>query len=191
MHKYKKGDVLKVKRVRYGHEFPINSLIVVIDVSTSSRVQYKAKLLDYDPLVKDITWWVSVEEVEYIRTLPPDNVKINDYTNNLINNIMKAKVTILVVYTNNKTLTNSASSMLKRYSFNSASSISEGDIIESREYNTPMMVVKVLAEAFNYYNKATGELTNTLTSTEQREIKTLEIRDDDDDIIYGTIKNEL
>ena len=95
--------------------------------------------------------------------------------------------TILVVYTDKRNLTKSEISKLKRYSFNSDSEIKEGDVISSAQYNTPMLVVKVLHEAFKYYNPNTGEMSNTFNSTVQWEIKKLVIRAEEQEIVYAKI----
>jgi hypothetical protein len=98
--------------------------------------------------------------------------------------------TILVIYTDVFLKDKKSIGSKKVYSFNSASDVSVGDMIETREYDTNLQVVKVLPQAFKYYNQATGDLSDTYTSTLQREIRTLEISDEKENIIYGTIINK-
>jgi hypothetical protein len=73
----------------------------------------------------------------------------------------------------------------KKYAFNTDSDLKVGEIISSQEYTTPMMVVKVLDESYQYFNFATGELTNKFNSTSQWEIRTLIIREDEEMAIYA------
>jgi hypothetical protein len=96
--------------------------------------------------------------------------------------------TILVVYTDKITpLSNKEVATLKKYAFNTASEVNFGSIISSPEYTTNMVVIKVLDESFKYYNSATGELSNTFTSTLQWEVRTLAIRNDEESVIYGKL----
>jgi hypothetical protein len=92
--------------------------------------------------------------------------------------------TILVVYSN-KAVSKSDISRMKKYSFNTSSELKEGDIIETKEYETNLVVVKILDRAYIYYNGSTGELSDTFNSTSQWTIRTLEIRDEEEEIIYG------
>lgn len=95
----------------------------------------------------------------------------------------KAK-TIFCIYTDKKIENVTAKN--KRYSFNTSSDVQVGDMIKTKEYNTLLQVVMILDDCFTYYNESTGEVSNTLTSTLQWKIKTLEIAEEREDIIYGT-----
>jgi len=91
--------------------------------------------------------------------------------------------TILVVYSNLKV---SDDSKLKRYAFNSESDVEVGDRLNSRSYDTNLVVVKVLEEAYKYYNSNTGVLSNTFNSTKMYDIKKLEVVDAYDDTVIAT-----
>jgi len=94
--------------------------------------------------------------------------------------------TILVVYTD-KFLSKAEIAKTKKYSFNSTTELKEGDMFSSPSYATKMQVVKVLDKNYKYYNASTGELSDTFNSTSQWEIRTLVIREEDDEVIYGTL----
>ena len=93
--------------------------------------------------------------------------------------------TILVIYTNvakgNKTKD-------VRYSFNTESEVSIGDMIKSNNYTTAMEVVKVLDKSYKYFNRITGEMTDEFTNTNQYEIKELKIVNEDDKDIVVAVK---
>ena len=95
--------------------------------------------------------------------------------------------TIIVVYTNTKITKKAEIAKLKRYSFNTSSDVKEGDLISTSSYNTCIQVVKVLEKDHKYYNTSTGELSNEYTSTTQWEIKELVIREDAEDVVYGSL----
>lgn len=98
--------------------------------------------------------------------------------------------TIFVVYSD-KVLTEKELTQSKYYSFNTEADVKAGDFIKSSAYTTRLLVVKVLEEKFMYYNFSTGDLSNTLNSTSQREIKTLVIKEADaENTVYGYIDNE-
>jgi hypothetical protein len=99
--------------------------------------------------------------------------------------------TILVVYTNKANLSKKEISGLKKYSFNTASNVSVGDLIDSTEYTTYMLVIKVLEKSYLYFNAATGELSDEFNSTAQWNIRTIVIREEEEDVIYGKIVNKL
>lgn len=82
------------------------------------------------------------------------------------------KKTILVIYTNEKRKESKAD---KRYCFSTDSEVEKGDLLKSQSYATNMLVVEVINKDFKYYNASTGEMSNELTSTTQREIKSLRI----------------
>jgi hypothetical protein len=94
--------------------------------------------------------------------------------------------TILVVYTN-KLLSKSEIAKAKKYSFNTSTELKEGDMFSSPSYFTYLQVVKVLDKDFKYYNASTGELSDTFNSTAQWEIRTLVIREDEEEVIYGSL----
>lgn len=95
--------------------------------------------------------------------------------------------TILVAFSNVKLKTAKEIRATKLYSFNTDSAVKVGDVITSSSYGTKIQVVKVLDTAFKYYNGTTGELSDTFTSTNQREIAILELRDNEADVVYGSI----
>ena len=97
--------------------------------------------------------------------------------------------TVLVVYTDRKTLSKKEIARLKKYSFNASNQLRIGDIIESHEYSTNMMVVHIFEESFKYYNKVTGELSNKFNSTEQWVIRPLVMLKRDANIVFGSIVN--
>ncbi len=78
--------------------------------------------------------------------------------------------TIFVVYTP-LPLSKKEAFSLKRYSFNTKSKVKVGDYFISPDYSTPMQVVEVLSRSFKYVDFASGELSNTLTNTNQRPMK--------------------
>ena len=85
--------------------------------------------------------------------------------------------TILVVFCDgNKTE--------KRYAYNTSSDVTVGDYLLSKDYGSKFRVAKVLEESFTYYNSQTGEMSNKFTSTMQKEIKQLEVRNEETDIVY-------
>ena len=93
--------------------------------------------------------------------------------------------TIVVVYSNGK-LSNKEIGRLKKYSFNTDSEVSVGDLIETNEYDTNLLVVKVMEKSFKYYNRSTGEMSDEYVSTSQWEIRTLIIREaDEENVVYG------
>jgi hypothetical protein len=93
--------------------------------------------------------------------------------------------TVLVIYTNEKITSKTQIGRLAKYSFNTSSDVKEGDMIKSNEYSSAMQIVKVLDESFAYYNKSTGELTNEFKSSAQWDIRTLIIREEDEEVVYA------
>ncbi len=85
------------------------------------------------------------------------------------------KRTIFVVYTNGTSKGVITNRCLKRYAFNTESEVSVGDIIESKDYESRMVVVKVLTREYKYYDRITGVLSNKLTSTGMYDIKDIKI----------------
>lgn len=98
--------------------------------------------------------------------------------------------TILVIYTNSKIKKESDIRKAKKYAFNTSSNLNEKDLIDSKDYNSYMQVVKVLDKSYKYYNASNGDLSDEFTSTSQWTIKNLEIREDLEDIVYGSIVKE-
>lgn len=94
--------------------------------------------------------------------------------------------TILVIYTTTKITDAKSLRQSKHYAFNTDSDISEGDMLDSKEYSSYMQVVKVLDKNYKYYNNSTGELSDNFNSTSQREIANLEIRNDNNNIVYAS-----
>lgn len=94
--------------------------------------------------------------------------------------------TIFVVFSNTK-LSKEQIRRTKKYSFNTKSDVKEGDIIQTSKYDTNLQVVNVLDKSYKYYNASTGELNDVLTSSSQHEIVQLELRNDDNEIVYGKI----
>lgn len=97
--------------------------------------------------------------------------------------------TIFVVYTNIK-LSNEEIRKRKKYSFNTSSDVAVGDMIKTAKYDTNLQVTDVLDEAFKYYNSSTGEMSNVLKASSQYEILELQIREDEQEIVYGSIIKE-
>ena len=94
--------------------------------------------------------------------------------------------TIFVVYTTQKLdLNDSATKKIKRYVFNTEEDLKEGDMLKSPNYETPMMVVRILDTSFKYYNHVTGELLDEINSTHCYDIRTLVIRTDDSNVVYA------
>jgi len=91
--------------------------------------------------------------------------------------------TILVVYSNERV---SDDTKLKRYAFNTEADVEVGDVLKTNSYDTLLNVVRVLDEAFKYYNAATGKLSNTFDSTKMYDIKKLNVVDAFDDTIIAT-----
>lgn len=98
--------------------------------------------------------------------------------------------TILVTYTNRDSLTSKEIRGAKLYCFNTEDDLKVGDRISSESYTTNMLVVKALETSFKYYNSVTGTLSNEFTSSLDREIATLVIRENATDVIYGTLIKE-
>jgi len=96
--------------------------------------------------------------------------------------------TILVVYTDVK---NREAYRKKRYAFNTNSDVIVGDFIDSNDYDTNMLVVRVLDNTYKYYNGSTGELSDNFNSTQQWEIRQLVVADEvNDNIVYATFADK-
>lgn len=97
--------------------------------------------------------------------------------------------TILVVYTNETKLSKVEMGRLKRYSFNTKAEVNVGDIIETDEYDTNLMVAEVMNESYSFYNRATGDLSNVKSAnTNWWTIRELIIGDKNTDVVYGRLK---
>lgn len=97
------------------------------------------------------------------------------------------KKTILVVYTDTKLNTKQIGAK-KRYCFVTASEVEVGDMIEFSNYDTPMQVVEVIDQEFKYYNSATGDMTNELTSTNQWKIREIVLMEGSEEETIVAIK---
>lgn len=53
--------------------------------------------------------------------------------------------------------------------------IKVGQMFRCSEYDTPMQIVHILPKAFKYVNLVTGELSNTITSSNQRPIREVDV----------------
>lgn len=94
----------------------------------------------------------------------------------------------IFVYFGNTVLTSQELRKQKLYAFNTADKVAVNDVILCKNnYAAPFVVANVLDEEFAYYNSATGDLSNKLTSTAQRKIVTLKLRDDEPEVVYGKI----
>ena len=92
--------------------------------------------------------------------------------------------TILVIYTDVEV---ADAGYTKRYAFNTHDDVVVGDMLKSSNYDSNMQVVEVLDECFKYFNKTTGELTNSLNNSFAFPIRELELRDENPNVIYASI----
>lgn len=98
--------------------------------------------------------------------------------------------TILVVYSDIAVDAKKATTM-KKYAFNTLENVKVGDRIASDAYDTGMVIVEVLEEAFRYYNFVTGELTNVMNNTKLGLIRNMKILDEVDvNTIYAVKVND-
>lgn len=96
--------------------------------------------------------------------------------------------TIIVIYTENKVTNSDTMKKYKHYAFNTKSELKIGDLIKySNSAKEKIQVVRILEECFRFYNDRTGELSNTYISTAQHEIKELVIREDAQNVTYGSL----
>lgn len=95
--------------------------------------------------------------------------------------------TILVVYSNNRGLTTVELGRLKKYAFNTSSDVAVGDILESSEYSTNLVVAHVFpGEAMGFYNSATGDLSATRSlNSNVWEIRELVVGEPEKDVVYA------
>lgn len=94
--------------------------------------------------------------------------------------------TVLLVYTNEKLTVNQINnSKLKKYAFKTESDVKEGDMLKSSTYSSSMIVTDVIDTEYKYYNAQNGELSNEIKSTMCYPIKTLELREENTDVVYA------
>lgn len=93
--------------------------------------------------------------------------------------------TILVIYTNTPIKKENVG-YTKRYAFNTSSEVKEGDMLKSPNYDTKMQVVKVLDTSFKYFNRTTGELSDTFLNSNQYEIREMKLTDNLQDVILAS-----
>lgn len=94
--------------------------------------------------------------------------------------------TILVVFTNDTlTIEQINSRKMQKYCFRTESEINVGDTLKSNNYERKMVVTDVINADKKYYNVQTGELSNEITSTKCYPIKTLELREENDNVVYA------
>ena len=95
--------------------------------------------------------------------------------------------TILVVYTCEK-LSKRDTQTMKRYSFNTKADVKIGDLVETKQYDTPLQVVEILDACYKYVDVNSGELSNKRKpSTKQFEIRELIINTSADSAIVGSL----
>lgn len=94
--------------------------------------------------------------------------------------------TIFVVFSNT-VLSSDQIVKSKKYCFNTDSDLKVGDMIKSNTYDSSLLVVRVLDKNFKYYNSSNGELSDEISSTLQNEIKTLVIREEESNVVYGRL----
>jgi coenzyme F420-reducing hydrogenase beta subunit len=87
--------------------------------------------------------------------------------------------TILVVYSNVKV---SENCKLKRYAFNTDADVKVGEMLKTDSYDTNLVIVRVLEEAFKYYSNG-GKLSNVFNNTGMADVKTLKIVTTFDDTV--------
>ena len=94
--------------------------------------------------------------------------------------------TILVVYTNEKLTVNKINnSKLRKYAFRIEDNVEEGDILKSSIYSSNMIVTDVIDNDFKYFNSQSGELSNEIKSTMCYPIKTIELREENTNVVYA------
>lgn len=94
--------------------------------------------------------------------------------------------TILVVYTDQKLSVEQINSRkMQKYCFRTESEVEVGDVLKSKSYTNNMVVTDVVDADHKYYNAQTGEMTNTIYSTKCYPIRTLVLREEDENVIYA------
>lgn len=95
--------------------------------------------------------------------------------------------TILVVYTSQElTVEQLNNQKAQKYCFRTDSEVKVGDVLKSRNYTTNMVVTDVIEHDYKYYNKQSGEMTDTISSTNCYPIKTMVLREEDASVVYTT-----
>ena len=94
--------------------------------------------------------------------------------------------TILVVYTDQKLSVEQINNRkIQKYCFRTENEVEVGDVLESKSYTSNMVVTDIVDADFKYYNAQSGEMTNTINSTKCYPIKTLVLREEDENVIYA------
>jgi hypothetical protein len=75
----------------------------------------------------------------------------------------------------------------KQYCFRTSADLKPGDKLRSRDYDSEITVMDVLDKDYKYYHQISGDMSNERTSTYQWPIKTLEVCEKNNDVIYATI----
>lgn len=94
--------------------------------------------------------------------------------------------TILVVYTDQKLSVEQINNRkMQKYCFRTENEVEVGDVLKSKSYTSNMVVTDVVDADFKYYNAQSGEMTNIINSTKCYPIKTLVLREEDENVIYA------
>lgn len=94
--------------------------------------------------------------------------------------------TILVVFSNDAmTIEQINSRKMQKYCFRTESEINVGSVLKSNNYEKKMIVTDVINADYKYYNSLTGKLSNEITSTKCYPIKTLELREESENVVYA------
>ena len=95
--------------------------------------------------------------------------------------------TILVVYTDQKLSVEEINNKkMQKYCFRTESEVNVGDVLKSNNYTTNMVVTDVVDKDYKYYNKQSGEMIDTINSTNCYPIKTMVLREEDTNVVYAT-----
>ena len=99
--------------------------------------------------------------------------------------------TILVVYTNERLSVEQINNRkMQKYCFRTESEVTVGDVLKSKNYNTNMVVTDVVDADYKYYNMQNGEMTNSINSTKCYPIKTMVLREEDENVVYASKVNK-
>ena len=99
--------------------------------------------------------------------------------------------TILVVYTNERLSVEQINTRkMQKYCFRIEGEVTVGDVLKSKNYNTNMIVTDVVDADYKYYNTHSGEMTNSINSTKCYPIKTMVLREEDEDVVYASKVNK-
>lgn len=100
--------------------------------------------------------------------------------------------TILVVFTNESmTIEKINSRKMQKYCFRTESEINVGDVLKSANYRENMIVTDVIEADYKYYNAQTGEMCNDIKSTKCYPIKKLVLRQEDENVIYASKREDV